>query len=220
LCLSIFPHSYTNRVVTLWYRPPELLLGERNYGPAIDMWGAGCIMAELWTRCPIMRGSSEVDQLKCISFLCGKITPEVWPNVVKYDIYRNTVLPDNPEPGKVNILSHSKFQTLFFRLRPLIGYLQRWNRLMRYISNYQGCRLLENLLLLDPEKRYDAHKALDHRFFWTNPMPKNLSETMSKIKICNYEYTTQHAHNKRPIVKQAAVINNGASTSGFPDRIF
>ena len=44
-------HSrYTNRVVTLWYRPPELLLGERNYGPAVDMWGAGCIMAEMWTR--------------------------------------------------------------------------------------------------------------------------------------------------------------------------
>jgi serine/threonine protein kinase len=46
---------YTNRVVTLWYRPPELLLGARNYGPGIDMWGAGCIMAELWTRSPILQ---------------------------------------------------------------------------------------------------------------------------------------------------------------------
>lgn len=46
---------YTNRVVTLWYRPPELLLGARNYGPAIDIWGAGCIMAELWTRTPILQ---------------------------------------------------------------------------------------------------------------------------------------------------------------------
>lgn len=36
---SIIPNRYTNRVVTLWYRPPELLLGERNYGPAIDIWG-------------------------------------------------------------------------------------------------------------------------------------------------------------------------------------
>lgn len=48
-------HCYTNRVVTLWYRPPELLLGERHYGPQIDMWGAGCIMAELWTRTPILQ---------------------------------------------------------------------------------------------------------------------------------------------------------------------
>lgn len=46
---------YTNRVVTLWYRPPELLLGERNYGPPVDLWGAGCIMAEMWTRSPIMQ---------------------------------------------------------------------------------------------------------------------------------------------------------------------
>ena len=46
---------YTNRVVTLWYRPPELLLGERNYGPPIDVWGSGCIMAEMWTRTPIMQ---------------------------------------------------------------------------------------------------------------------------------------------------------------------
>ena len=37
-------------MVTLWYRPPELLLGERNYGPSVDLWGAGCIMAEMWTR--------------------------------------------------------------------------------------------------------------------------------------------------------------------------
>ena len=50
-------NRYTNRVVTLWYRPPELLLGERNYGPAVDMWGAGCIMAEMWTRSPIMQAS-------------------------------------------------------------------------------------------------------------------------------------------------------------------
>jgi cyclin-dependent kinase 9 len=47
---------YTNRVVTLWYRPPELLLGERCYNRAIDMWGGGCIMAELWTREPILKG--------------------------------------------------------------------------------------------------------------------------------------------------------------------
>jgi cyclin-dependent kinase 9 len=43
-------NRYTNRVVTLWYRPPELLLGERNYGSPVDLWGAGCIMAEVLTR--------------------------------------------------------------------------------------------------------------------------------------------------------------------------
>jgi CTD kinase subunit alpha len=33
--------DYTNRVITLWYRPPELLLGETAYGPEVDMWSAG-----------------------------------------------------------------------------------------------------------------------------------------------------------------------------------
>ena len=70
------PNKYTNRVVTLWYRPPELLLGERNYGPAIDVWGAGCVMAEMWTRTPIMQGKVEQDQLQKIQKLCGGINPE------------------------------------------------------------------------------------------------------------------------------------------------
>ncbi len=39
-------HKYTEVVVTLWYRAPELLLGTLKYGPAIDMWSIGCIMAE------------------------------------------------------------------------------------------------------------------------------------------------------------------------------
>lgn len=47
--------NYTVSVVTLWYRPPELLFKESNYGVAVDMWGAGCIMAELWTRRPILK---------------------------------------------------------------------------------------------------------------------------------------------------------------------
>ena len=74
------PNKYTNRVVTLWYRPPELLLGERNYGPAIDVWGAGCVMAEMWTRTPIMQGKVEQDQLQKIQKLCGGINPETWEN--------------------------------------------------------------------------------------------------------------------------------------------
>lgn len=36
---------YTNRVITLWYRPPELLLGEEKYGPAIDIWSAGFVFS-------------------------------------------------------------------------------------------------------------------------------------------------------------------------------
>ena len=37
----------TNRVITLWYRPPELLLGSTSYGFGVDQWAIGCIMGEL-----------------------------------------------------------------------------------------------------------------------------------------------------------------------------
>ncbi|XP_029341079.1 cyclin-dependent kinase 9-like [Acyrthosiphon pisum] len=194
------PNKYTNRVVTLWYRAPELLLGERNYGPAIDMWGAGCIMAEFWTRYPIMRGSSEAHQLKCISFIRGKITPEVWPKVVNYDLYKNMELPENYEFAET--VKFLTIETLCLRLKPFNNYLQEWKHIMHRISNVHGCDLLEKLLYLDPEKRCDANTALDHDFFWTDPMPTNLSKTMSKILTFNFECSIiQHVYKNRPIVK-------------------
>jgi cyclin-dependent kinase 9 len=82
------PNRYTNRVVTLWYRPPELLLGERNYGTSVDMWGAGCIMAEMWTRSPIMQGNTEQHQLTLTAQLCGAINGEVWPGVENLELFR------------------------------------------------------------------------------------------------------------------------------------
>lgn len=50
----------TSRVVTLWYRPPELLLGATNYRVNVDMWSSGCILAELYVGKPIMPGRTEV----------------------------------------------------------------------------------------------------------------------------------------------------------------
>ena len=50
----------TSRVVTLWYRAPELLLGATEYGIGIDLWSAGCLMAEMFIGRPIMPGRTEV----------------------------------------------------------------------------------------------------------------------------------------------------------------
>ena len=61
----------TNRVITLWYRPPELLLGATSYGPEVDLWSAGCIAAELHTGVPLLPGRTEVEQLHRIFKLCG-----------------------------------------------------------------------------------------------------------------------------------------------------
>ncbi|KAJ4909504.1 Protein kinase superfamily protein [Raphanus sativus] len=68
----------TSRVVTLWYRAPELLLGATQYGPAIDLWSAGCILAELFAGKPIMPGRTEVEQMHKIFKLCGSPSEDYW----------------------------------------------------------------------------------------------------------------------------------------------
>lgn len=157
------PNRYTNRVVTLWYRPPELLLGERNYGPPIDMWGAGCIMAELWTRSPIMQGSTEQHQLNLISQLCGSITPEVWPGVEALDMYSKLELPKS-QKRKVK------------------------DRLKPYVRDQYALDCLDKLLTLDPKQRIDADNALNHDFFWTDPMPIDLGKMLSQHTTSMFEF--------------------------------
>lgn len=78
---------YTNKVITLWYRPPELLLGEERYGPAIDVWSCGCILGELFQKKPMFRENFELNQLIAISKICGSPTPAVWPNVINLPLY-------------------------------------------------------------------------------------------------------------------------------------
>ena len=63
-----FSRLYTNRVITLWYRPPELLLGEERYGPSIDMWSCGCILGELFLKRPVFPGEQEMAQLDIIRY--------------------------------------------------------------------------------------------------------------------------------------------------------
>lgn len=61
--------ALTSRVVTLWYRPPELLLGATDYGVAVDLWSAGCILAELFSGKPIMPGRTEVFSSYILDFI-------------------------------------------------------------------------------------------------------------------------------------------------------
>ncbi|GKD65626.1 impaired in BABA-induced sterility 1-like protein, partial [Tanacetum coccineum] len=49
----------TSRVVTLWYRPPELLLGSTDYEASVDLWSIGCVFAELLLGIPILQGRTE-----------------------------------------------------------------------------------------------------------------------------------------------------------------
>lgn len=64
----------TSRVVTLWYRPPELLLGATQYGVSVDLWSTGCILGELYTGKPIMPGRTEVFLLPSSPLSCYYIS--------------------------------------------------------------------------------------------------------------------------------------------------
>lgn len=64
----------------MWYRPPELLLGAEVYGPAVDMWSVGCILAELIEGRPLFQGQNHIDQIEVIFKMCGTPTHENWPS--------------------------------------------------------------------------------------------------------------------------------------------
>jgi serine/threonine protein kinase len=69
------PAALTQTVVTLWYRAPEVLLGTTVYSFPIDIWSVGCILGELLLNQPLLPGNSELDQLKWIFHLLGKLCP-------------------------------------------------------------------------------------------------------------------------------------------------
>jgi len=73
----------THEVVTLWYRPPEILLDQEKYSGACDLWGCACIIAEMATKRPLFAGDSEIDQLYQIFQILGTPDENVWPGVSK-----------------------------------------------------------------------------------------------------------------------------------------
>eukprot|EP00420_Gonyaulax_spinifera_P007550 CAMPEP_0197928428 /NCGR_PEP_ID=MMETSP1439-20131203/102322_1 /TAXON_ID=66791 /ORGANISM="Gonyaulax spinifera, Strain CCMP409" /LENGTH=199 /DNA_ID=CAMNT_0043551035 /DNA_START=51 /DNA_END=646 /DNA_ORIENTATION=- len=63
----------------MWYRAPELIMGQRRYTTSVDMWSVGCVFGELFTRKPLFEGKSELHQLTVIYELTGVPTEETWP---------------------------------------------------------------------------------------------------------------------------------------------
>lgn len=63
--------DYTDYVATRWYRGPELLVGDTQYGPPVDVWALGCVFAELLNGNPLWPGKSDVDQLYLIQKTLG-----------------------------------------------------------------------------------------------------------------------------------------------------
>uniref|UniRef100_A0A672IFR9 cyclin-dependent kinase n=1 Tax=Salarias fasciatus TaxID=181472 RepID=A0A672IFR9_SALFA len=78
---SIPTKTYSNEVVTLWYRPPDILLGSTDYSTHIDMWGVGCIFYEMATGRPLFPGSMVEEELHFIFKLLGTPTEQTWPGI-------------------------------------------------------------------------------------------------------------------------------------------
>jgi negative regulator of the PHO system len=81
-------NTFSNEVVTLWYRAPDVLLGSRNYSTSIDIWSAGCIMAEMATGKPLFAGKNNDDQLLKIFKLLGTPSEDSWNGVSQYSEYK------------------------------------------------------------------------------------------------------------------------------------
>lgn len=75
---SVPTHTYSNEVVTLWYRPPDVLLGSTQYTTSIDMWGVGCILYEMAAGKPAFPGATPPDQLSLIFTALGPPDRHTW----------------------------------------------------------------------------------------------------------------------------------------------
>ncbi|RCV13823.1 hypothetical protein SETIT_2G376800v2 [Setaria italica] len=134
-------HPLTSRVVTLWYRPPELLLGSTHYDAAVDLWSVGCVFAEMFRGKPILQGRTEVEQLHKIFKLCGSPADDYWK---KSKLPHATIFkPHHPYPS-----------TLRDVFKEVPG---------------NALSLLETLLSVEPYKRGTAAGALSSEFFRTKP---------------------------------------------------
>jgi cyclin-dependent kinase 12/13 len=134
---------YTNRVITLWYRSPELLLGAEEYGPEVDLWSVGCLIVELLTKKPLFPGADEAEQMDLIFRTCGAPTEQSWPGWSKLSLARMLKTE--------NYKNHSTLKERF----PDLG--------------DQVVDLVNQLLCLNPKRRPTAHESLDHDWFWTRP---------------------------------------------------
>nr|XP_054496517.1 cyclin-dependent kinase 10 isoform X3 [Agelaius phoeniceus] len=138
------PKPMTPKVVTLWYRAPELLLGMTTQTTSIDMWAAGCILAELLAHKPLLPGTSEIHQIDLIVQLLGTPNENIWPGFSKLPLATQYTLRKQP----YNNLKH-RFPWL----------------------SEAGLRLLNFLFMYDPKKRATAKDCLESSYFKEKPLP-------------------------------------------------
>jgi len=134
---SVPIRTLTHEIETLWYRAPEVLLGQKEYSLGVDTWAIGCIFAELHERRPLFVGDSEIDQIFKIFQFHGTPTEKEWPGI--------THIPD--------------FKPTFPKFKGVNPY-----DVLKNMSP-DGIDLMMKLVALDPARRITAVEALKHRYF-------------------------------------------------------
>ena len=156
----------TDYVATRWYRAPELLLTQGEYGKEVDYWAIGCIMGELVDGNPLFPGENEIDQIYCIQKVLGNLTEE------QMDMFYN-----NPLFNGKNLLNVTKPETLQRR------YMGKLNKV--------DISFMKGLLELDPKKRLNGKNVFSHPYFEVfegkkiNMIKKNSNHFMSSNNINN-----------------------------------
>ncbi|KAI1824737.1 hypothetical protein F4861DRAFT_530774 [Xylaria intraflava] len=158
--------NYTNRVITIWYRPPELLLGETQYGAAVDIWSAACVMVEIFTRRAIFPGDGgEISQLDKIYDILGTPNQEQWPGFV---------------------------HTPWFELIPR-GHRRPNVFADKYRERVPAAAfdLLVEMFQYDPIKRPSAADVLEHPYFTIEQPPPQQAVELKNIKGDWHEFESK-----------------------------
>jgi serine/threonine protein kinase len=150
----------TTRVITLWYRPPELLLGASQYSPKIDMWSAGCIIIEMFRRKGFLTGSTEPVQLDLIFLTCGHPTVEDWP-----DIDQTCKLWKMFKPGDDKPRLPSRLEAALTTNLPNPSWMTP-----------AAVDMITGLLQMNPSNRSSAEEALLKDYFFQAPLVKKPTE--------------------------------------------
>ena len=189
--------SYTSKVITLWYRPPELLLGETHYGKPADMWSVGCIVAELLVGKAIFARDKEEDVMKLIFEVLGTPTESDWPGHTALDLWE-TMKPlgggDGRAGGSVNLRAQTRGAGLNDHLEKIAK--ATLGSRVKSLS-YPGKMMVKDLLRMNPVRRLTASRALSHQFVDGAEAAGKSLPVLKTPAGASHEYEVRLARRKR-----------------------